>query len=137
MANASSSESRLRSEPDSGARKDKDAAPAKIAKGNARLDLFLASPSITIHPVVIGAAPFFTIFALPTCHDLTMNNGTQINGLIYAPNTILNGAGHASICGAIAANTFGCQGTFDFHYDLAFNKPRYLPPVRVISWNEL
>jgi hypothetical protein len=104
---------------------------------NARLDLFLASPSITIHPVVIGAAPFFTIFALPTCHDLTMNNGTQINGLIYAPNTILSGAGHASICGAIAANTFGCQGTFDFHYDLAFNKPRYLPPVRVISWSEL
>ena len=103
---------------------------------NARLDLFIGSPSITIHPVIIGAAPFFTIFALPTCHDLTMNNGTSINGLIYAPNTILNGAGHASISGAIAAATFGCQGTFDFHYDLAFNKPRYLPPVRVISWNE-
>jgi hypothetical protein len=104
---------------------------------NARLDLFIASPSISIAPVVIGAAPFFTIFALPTCHDMTMTGGTQLNGLIYAPNTALNAQGHAAISGAIAANTFNCQGTFDFHYDLAFNKPRYLPPVRVISWSEL
>lgn len=104
---------------------------------NARLDLFIATPSITLHPNVVGAAPFFTIFALPTCHDMTLNSGTAINGLIYAPNTILNAAGHASISGAIAAATFNCNGTFDFHYDLAFNKPRYLPPVRVISWNEL
>ena len=44
MANASSSESRSRSEPDGGARKDKDATPAKAAKGNARLDLFKFVP---------------------------------------------------------------------------------------------
>ena len=46
MANASSSESsaRSRSEPDSGARKDKDGAPAKAAKGSARLDLFKFVP---------------------------------------------------------------------------------------------
>ena len=46
MANASSSDSspRSRSEPDGGARKDKDGAPAKAAKGNARLDLFKFVP---------------------------------------------------------------------------------------------
>jgi DNA-binding MarR family transcriptional regulator len=45
LANASSSESsaRARSEPDS-ARKDKDGAPAKPAKGSARLDLFKFVP---------------------------------------------------------------------------------------------
>ena len=48
MANASSSESsaRSRSEPDGGARKerDKDSAPAKAAKNGARLDLFKFVP---------------------------------------------------------------------------------------------
>ena len=104
---------------------------------NARLDLFVGSPTISLAPVVIGAAPFFTLFALPTCLNLTMNGGTAFNGLIYAPNTTLNAQGHAAISGAIAAAAFNCNGTFDFHYDLAFSKPRYLPPVRVISWNEL
>ena len=46
LANASSSENsaRSRSEPDSGARKDKDGAPAKTAKNGARLDLFKFVP---------------------------------------------------------------------------------------------
>jgi DNA-binding MarR family transcriptional regulator len=46
LANASSSESsaRSRSEPDSGARKDKDGTPAKTAKNSARLDLFKFVP---------------------------------------------------------------------------------------------
>lgn len=103
----------------------------------ARLDLYIGSPTISIAPVVVGAAPYFTIFALPTCLNMTMSGGTQLNGLIYAPNTSLNAQGHAAISGAIAAAAFNCNGTFDFHYDLAFSKPRVLPPVRVISWNEL
>jgi DNA-binding MarR family transcriptional regulator len=46
LANASSSESsaRSRSEPDSGACKDKDGTPAKTAKNGARLDLFKFVP---------------------------------------------------------------------------------------------
>ena len=46
MTNASSSESsaRARSEPDNGARKDKDGTPAKTAKNGARLDLFKFVP---------------------------------------------------------------------------------------------
>ena len=46
MANASSSGSsaRSRSEPDNGARRDKAGAPAKTARGSARLDLFKFVP---------------------------------------------------------------------------------------------
>jgi len=45
--------------------------------------------------------------------------------------------GHAQISGAIVGKSFSCNGTFDFHYDLAFSKPRNLPPVKVLSLAEL
>ena len=41
------------------------------------------------------------------------------------------------IAGAIVGSYFSCNGTFDFHYDLALNKPRNLAPVTVKSWAEL
>ena len=103
----------------------------------ARLDLYVSAPSISFAPVIVGAtAPMFTIFALPSCTSLSLNNGTYIKGLIYAPDTVLSANGHAAIEGAIACNVFHCNGTFDFHYDLSFSKPRVLPPVRIMSWAE-
>ena len=104
----------------------------------ARLDFYVSAPSISFAPEVIGAtAPTFTIFALPTCTSLSLNNGTYIKGLIYAPQTVLSANGHAAIEGAIACSVFHCNGTFDFHYDLSFNKPKVLPPIRIMSWTEL
>ena len=41
-----------------------------------------------------------------------------------------------AIEGAIACKRFYCNGTFDFHYDLSFGKPRELPPVKILSWAE-
>ena len=103
----------------------------------ARLDFYVSAPSISFAPVIVGAtAPMFTIFALPSCNSLSLNNGTYIKGLIYAPDTVLQANGHAAIEGAIACKTFYCNGTFDFHYDLSFSKPRVLPPVRIMSWAE-
>ena len=103
-----------------------------------RLDFYVSAPSISFAPVIVGAtAPMFTIFALPTCTSLSLNNGTYIKGLIYAPDTVLSANGHAAIEGAIACKTFDCNGTFDFHYDLSFSKPRVLPPVRIMTWAEL
>jgi hypothetical protein len=103
----------------------------------ARLDLYVSAPSISFAPVIVGAtAPMFTIFALPSCTSLSLNNGTYIKGLIYAPDTVLQANGHAAIEGAIACKVFDCNGTFDFHYDLSFSKPRVLPPVRIMSWAE-
>ena len=103
-----------------------------------RLDLYVGGPTITFAPVVVGAtAPQFTVFALPSCSSFSLNNGTIFTGLIYAPDTALAANGHAQISGAIVGKTFSCNGTFDFHYDLAFNKPKNLPPVKVLSWAEL
>src|ERR1043166_5398401 len=103
-----------------------------------RLDLYVSAPSITFAPVVVGAtAPQFTVFALPSCSNFSLNNGTIFTGLIYAPDTSLAANGHAQISGAIVGKIFSCNGTFDFHYDLAFSKPRNLPPVKVLSWAEL
>jgi hypothetical protein len=103
-----------------------------------RLDLYVGGSSITFAPVVIGAtAPDFTVFVLPSCSSMTLNSSTVFTGLIYAPDTDLNAAGGAQISGAIVGKSFSCNGTFDFHYDLAFSKPRNLPPVKVLSWSEL
>jgi hypothetical protein len=103
----------------------------------ARLDFYVGGQTISFAPVIVGAtAPMFTIFALPSCTSLSLNNGTYIKGLIYAPDTVLNANGHAAIEGAIACKTFHCNGTFDFHYDLSFNKPKVLPPIRIMSWAE-
>jgi hypothetical protein len=102
------------------------------------LDLYVGGPTISFAPVVIGAtAPDFTVFALPSCSSFSLNNGTIFTGLIYAPDTVLAANGHAQISGAIVGKSFSCNGTFDFHYDLSFNKPRNLPPVKVLSWAEL
>jgi len=103
-----------------------------------RLDLYVGGPTISFAPVVVDAtAPQFTVFALPSCSSFSLNNGTIFTGLIYAPDTALAANGHAQISGAIVGKTFSCNGTFDFHYDLAFNKPKNLPPVKVLSWAEL
>lgn len=103
-----------------------------------RLDLYVGGSTITFAPVIVGAtAPMFTVFVLPSCASFSLNNGTVFTGLIYAPNTSLAANGHAQICGAIVGQSFSCNGTFDFHYDLAFSKPRNLPPVKVLSWAEL
>ena len=102
------------------------------------LDLFVGGPTISFAPVVVGAtAPDFTVFALPTCSSFSLNNGTIFTGLIYAPDTALAANGHAQISGAIVGKSFSCNGTFDFHYDLAFNKPKNQPPVKILSWAEL
>jgi hypothetical protein len=108
-----------------------------VFAAGARLDFYVSAPSISFAPVIVGAtAPMFTIFALPSCTSLSLNNGTYIKGLIYAPDTVLSANGHAAIEGAIACKTFDCNGTFDFHYDLSFGKPRVLPPVRILTWAE-
>jgi len=104
----------------------------------ARLDFYVGAPAITFAPTLVGAtAPQFTIFALPSCLSLTLNSSTVFYGLIYAPSTDLVAAGGAQISGAIVGKSFHCNGTFDFHFDLAFNKPRTDPPVKILSWTEL
>ena len=105
---------------------------------DARLDLFVGGPSVTFAPAIIGAtAPMFTVFVLPTCTSMSLTSQTLLTGLFYAPDTALVARGGAEVAGAIVGKTFTCNGNFAFHYDLAFSKPRALPPVRIFSWVEL
>ena len=105
---------------------------------DSRLDLFVGGSSVTFSPAIIGAtAPMFTVFVLPTCTSLSLTSQTLLTGLFYAPDTALVARGGAQIAGAIVGKTFTCNGNFSFHYDLAFSKPRALPPVRIFSWAEL
>jgi len=104
----------------------------------AQLYLYVGGSTVAFAPVVVGATgPDFTVFVLPSCSSFSLNKGTIFTGLIYAPDTDLSANGNAEISGAIVAKSFSCNGTFNFHYDLAFNKPRNLPPVKVLSWAEL
>jgi hypothetical protein len=105
---------------------------------DSRLDLFVGGPSVTFAPAIVGAtAPMFTVFVLPTCTSLSLVSQTLLTGLFYAPDTALVARGGAEIAGAIVGRTFTCNGNFTFHYDMAFSKPRTLPPVRIYSWAEL
>ncbi|PYJ00228.1 MAG: hypothetical protein DME25_21215, partial [Verrucomicrobia bacterium] len=104
----------------------------------ARLHLYMAAPSIAIAPVVLGATPpQFTIWGLPTCTSLTLNGGTKLVGVIYAPETNLKAAGGASIYGAIMCGSFTCSGTFDFHFDLATANATVINLLTLLSWDEL
>ena len=104
----------------------------------AQLALYMAAPSITIAPVVVGATPpQFTLWALPSCTSLTLNGGTILYGVIYAPETALKAAGGANIRGAILCQSFTCSGTFNFHYDLATARAVQAGLLTLLSWDEL
>ena len=98
----------------------------------------MATPDLDFDPEIVGASPpQFTVWGLPSCTTMRMNAGTIFEGVIYAPQLNLQANGHASIWGAVVANDFSCNGTFDFHYDLATSITGAPKPVSILSWAEL
>jgi hypothetical protein len=109
-----------------------------FADSTSRLDLYVAAPSITFSPNVFGATPpQMMVWGLPTCTSMTMVGGKQFVGVIYAPQVDLTAAGNSEFFGAIAANTFKCNGSFKLHHDLGTGKG--VPPevLAILSWAEL
>lgn len=103
-----------------------------------KLDLYVATPSITFDPVIVGATPpQFAVWGLPTCTSMTVNAGTVFTGILYAPELDFFANGHASICGAICAKSFNCSGTFDFHYDQAIGSNSATNQTAILIWAEL
>jgi hypothetical protein len=103
----------------------------------AHLDLYISMASLDFSPTLYGGtAPQFSVFGLPSCTYMKLTSAMFI-GTIYAPQMQLEAAGGASICGAVLANTFKCQGTFDFHYDFATQKNWVTDPIQIVAWNEL
>lgn len=101
------------------------------------LNLYVAAPSVTFTPAVVGGTPpQFWLYGLPSCTSMTLTAGTPFIGVIYAPQVNLRAQGHSAVCGAIVAATFGCFGTFDFHYD-ASTKNIEAKEFKILSWAEL
>jgi hypothetical protein len=110
----------------------------------ATLDLYIATPSVTFCPAIQGmtssqaVTPLqFRVWGLPSCTTMDMTGGDAFTGMIYAPEADLRARGHAAFYGSITANTFYCNGTFDFHYDEATASFTVGgTSFRVISWAE-
>jgi len=97
--------------------------------GGANLNLPNGASSINNSP------PQYWLIGLPTCNSLKWTGGTFV-GVIYAPGMALSAQGNAELQGAIVANSFSCQGTFNFHYDQATGDttPK---PFKILAWREL
>jgi hypothetical protein len=101
------------------------------------LNLYVSAPSVTFAPSIVGGTPpQFWIFGLPSCNTLNLSAGTTFNGVIYAPQVNLRAEGHSAVCGAIVAASFGCFGTFDFHYDSS-TAGIEAKQFKILSWAEL
>ena len=104
----------------------------------AKLDLYVGGDTINMNATITGAkSTQFKVFGLPTCTSMNMTGGENFVGIIYAPECDLKASGHASLSGAVTCHGIKATGSFDFHYDLAFSKPRNEPPVKILSWSEL
>jgi hypothetical protein len=104
----------------------------------AKLNLFFGGSSITFPNGAISinnTPPQFWLFAMPTCTLLKWTGGSFI-GVIYGPGMTLSAQGNAELQGAIVANTFTCQGTFDFHFDDATGASD-AKPFKILTWAEL
>jgi hypothetical protein len=65
-----------------------------------------------------------------------MTGGANFVGIMYAPHVNLNSSGNANIFGSIAVDTFSCNGTFAFHYDLELTNSVSKTTLRILSWAE-
>jgi len=68
---------------------------------------------------------------------MDMTSAKSLVGVIYAPQTALKAAGNGNFYGAMTADSFTCNGTFDFHYDTGLAKAPRPIGVKIISWAEL
>ncbi len=111
----------------------------------ATLDLYIATPSISFAPTIEGmtssqaVTPIqFRIWGLPSCTSMDMTGNGSFTGVIYAPEAELSARGNAAFYGAMTSSIFNCNGTFDFHYDLATLSYRAGGSAfSIISWKEL
>ena len=108
-----------------------------VFKPGAQLDLYIATPSVTLKPDVQGATPLqFRVWGLPSFTDMKMTGGSFV-GIIYAPQLNLSTSGNGKFCGAFVINSLNCNGTFSFHYDTAVGGVLPTNVLQVLSWAEL
>jgi hypothetical protein len=94
----------------------------------------LTNASFTLSTAV--APSQFRVLGLNSCTTLSMTGGDIFVGVLYAPHVSMNTGGNAAVFGAMTVNTFSCNGTFDFHYDLALKSSPSSTTMVILSWAE-
>ena len=112
-----------------------------IAPG-AHLELYVGGASTTINVVNNGGTcNSFNYFGLPSNSSITLTGNAAFLGTIYAPtaNLTLSGGGNNTLDyqGAIAVNTIGMNGHFNFHFDENLRRSGPIRGYQITSWAEM
>ena len=65
-----------------------------------------------------------------------MTGGGSFVGVLYAPYVNINTGGNATLYGAATCNSFSCNGTFDFHFDVSLTNTPWTTTLVIQSWAE-
>jgi hypothetical protein len=86
-------------------------------------------------------ASHFSLYGLPTNHNIAISGNAAFTGVVYAPQAdlVMNGSGNTiyDVVGAIVANTATLHGHFQFHYDEALGRAKIQSKYNVASWHEI
>jgi hypothetical protein len=79
----------------------------------------------------------FVIYGLPTCTQITLTTGKELDAAIYAPQADLVMNGTAELCGATVSNTVKANGNAGYHFDESLASYSGTRGYVVNSWQEL
>lgn len=86
-------------------------------------------------------ATHFSLFGLPSVHNIAISGNAAFTGVIYAPtaDVVMNGGGSTTydVVGAIVAASARLNGHFQFHYDERLGRSKVLAKFSVASWQEI
>ena len=112
-----------------------------IAPG-ASLELYVGGARTSITTLNnAGNCANFSYFGLPANKSIDLSGNDVFLGCIYAPSAdlTLSGGGNNSLDyqGAIAVNTIGMNGHFNFHFDENLKRKGPTRGYQIISWTEI
>jgi hypothetical protein len=112
-----------------------------IAPG-ASLELYVAGAKTSITAVNnAGNCANFSYYGLPTNKLIDLSGNDVFLGTLYAPSAdlTLGGGGSNTLDyqGAIAVNTIGMNGHFNFHFDENLRTKGPQRGYQIQSWNEI
>ena len=108
----------------------------------ASLELYVGGANTAISTVNnAGNCATFSYFGLPANDKITLSGNDVFLGTIYAPSSdlTLSGGGNNILDyqGAIAVNTIGMNGHFNFHFDENLKRKGPARGYQITSWTEI
>ena len=77
------------------------------------------------------------IYGLPTCLNISLTTGKELDAAIYAPQAAMVMNGTAELCGATVSNTVKANGNAAYHFDESLASYSGTRGYVVTSWQEL